>query len=448
MLVKLRRTQNAPSSSHFPIFSKRLYCLGRQLTWPLTFWGKMASQGPDRGKRVHPQHPSLRIFLTPNGKSRNWYAGFYHSGAFIRESMRTSDYDAALAKAGDWYADRQYEIRKGTFVPPSAAKFAALIGPALISMAARGKSTQYIKGARAALSSTSYVRRFFGDMPVARITSRTWDDFRIWLAAEREAEGRPRHSSRTLHQMKNVVNLVLKEAYVQRLIDERPRFEDSYKDQARDSRPRTRFSDDEYNALIVACGALIEKHEVNKTRWIDGSKEMFDFVRFMRATGMRVGECLRLRFSDVRIVSDSAVFGGEEQKVDTCRVLVPGGKMGGHPEFTSEPQAVGVYGAIARRRGIGSPHVSGELIFLRHHRDMFRQLLKESGLHVDAFGRRRDFVSLRHTYICSKLEQGVPVFDVARNTRTSVGVIEKHYARTLPARGALLNQYAFRLSPQ
>ena len=49
---------------------------------------------------------------------------------------------------------------------------------------------------------------------------------------------------------------------------------------------------------------------------------------------------------------------------------------------------------------------------------------------------KRDFVSLRATYICFRLLNGVPVYEVANNCRTSVAVIESSYARYLG--GAIL----------
>ena len=64
---------------------------------------------------------------------------------------------------------------------------------------------------------------------------------------------------------------------------------------------------------------------------------------------------------------------------------------------------------------------------------MFNAVLKDIGLkHTD--GRppvRRDFISLRHTYISFRLIAGAPIYDVANNCRTSVEVIEDHYARWL-----------------
>ena len=64
---------------------------------------------------------------------------------------------------------------------------------------------------------------------------------------------------------------------------------------------------------------------------------------------------------------------------------------------------------------------------------MFNDILEEIGLkHTD--GRppvKRDFISLRHTYISFRLLDGAPIYDIANNCRTSVEVIEQHYARWL-----------------
>ncbi|MDE8347016.1 MAG: hypothetical protein POH28_12725, partial [Acidocella sp.] len=36
--------------------------------------------------------------------------------------------------------------------------------------------------------------------------------------------------------------------------------------------------------------------------------------------------------------------------------------------------------------------------------------------------------SLRHTYICLRLMEGADIYQIAKNCRTSVEMIEKHYA--------------------
>jgi len=55
--------------------------------------------------------------------------------------------------------------------------------------------------------------------------------------------------------------------------------------------------------------------------------------------------------------------------------------------------------------------------------------------------KKRDLMSLRNTYICSCLERGVPVADIAQNCRTSMQMIDKHYAKWRDAANNLnLNQ--------
>ncbi len=64
---------------------------------------------------------------------------------------------------------------------------------------------------------------------------------------------------------------------------------------------------------------------------------------------------------------------------------------------------------------------------------MFNKVLEQCGLKTttDVPPRRRDLMSLRNTYICNRLLERANVYDIAKNCRTSVVMIENHYARWL-----------------
>jgi hypothetical protein len=59
---------------------------------------------------------------------------------------------------------------------------------------------------------------------------------------------------------------------------------------------------------------------------------------------------------------------------------------------------------------------------------MFNNILKRANLKLDRDGKARTSYSLRHTYICLRLMEGADIYQVAKNCRTSVEMIEKHYA--------------------
>jgi integrase len=59
---------------------------------------------------------------------------------------------------------------------------------------------------------------------------------------------------------------------------------------------------------------------------------------------------------------------------------------------------------------------------------MFNALLDRSELKLDRDGNRRTAYSLRHTYICMRLMEGADIYQIAKNCRTSVEMIEKFYA--------------------
>jgi len=52
-------------------------------------------------------------------------------------------------------------------------------------------------------------------------------------------------------------------------------------------------------------------------------------------------------------------------------------------------------------------------------------------LKFDRNGKARTAYSLRHSYICFRLLEGADIYQVAKNCRTSVEMIEKHYAAHL-----------------
>jgi integrase len=66
--------------------------------------------------------------------------------------------------------------------------------------------------------------------------------------------------------------------------------------------------------------------------------------------------------------------------------------------------------------------------FPKTHHELFNTILGELDLKVDREGQRRTFYSLRHTYICMRLMEGADVYQIAKNCRTSVKMIEEFYA--------------------
>ncbi|HEV2038153.1 MAG TPA: hypothetical protein VGQ96_06045, partial [Candidatus Eremiobacteraceae bacterium] len=67
-------------------------------------------------------------------------------------------------------------------------------------------------------------------------------------------------------------------------------------------------------------------------------------------------------------------------------------------------------------------------VFPGNHIKLFNGVLARSDLKLDRDGNRRTAYSLRHTYICMRLMEGADIYQIAKNCRTSVEMIEKFYA--------------------
>ena len=381
----------------------------------------------------HPDYKRLHIFQTPNGKSENWYCGTYHKGRFLRKTTGTPVLSDALRFAADWYEDRRYEIKHGIIA--EHAKPLRQFVPGTLARLRASRSEGYCNSLELTLADNRELMSFFRDHAVDRITSSAWDEFRQHVTQSRAAAGSPALSEGTYHQWKNALRLVLKQAQLEKAIADVPQFTDLLKQARKQTKPRVYFNPLEWETLWRASLANIKEHEKTGSRWIADAHELHDYLVFMVHTGLRVGESKKLVIKDVEIVSDG-------DRTEMCRVQVRQGKRGPGIcySFIRAPVA---FRRIVRRRQIADPRTCSEPLFLKHHHEAFRALLKRTGLYRDAFGNKRDFVSLRHTHICFALGRGVKIQDIAKNTRTSVQMIEKHYAALLPPSSEALNQRAW-----
>jgi integrase len=113
--------------------------------------------------------------------------------------------------------------------------------------------------------------------------------------------------------------------------------------------------------------------------------------------------------------------------------MVKGGKLG----YLNKPtKMVGLVDAVRafERLKLLTPNAQAkDLLFPVNPREAIHQILEGAGLRLDEDGQKRTAKSFRHTFIMTRLLGGVSVFTIARNCRTSVKMIERHYGSHLNA---------------
>jgi hypothetical protein len=129
---------------------------------------------------------------------------------------------------------------------------------------------------------------------------------------------------------------------------------------------------------------------------------------------------------------------------DYLYLPIPTSKLHDKP-ITSMPRAAWAYQQLLdfqKRRGYGQAE---DFLFLPEHsnrqtayRTLTRQfdvVLNDTALRVGKDGSQRTLYSLRHTAIMYRLMFGgdINLLTLARNARTSVGMIERFYASQLEA---------------
>jgi len=362
-----------------------------------------------------------KVHVFKRGGSPFWWVGFHYKGKYIRKTSKQTDEGAAKAFAHDWYFKKQTEIASGDIAGPkyqfdAVQKLAIKHYKSLVARRLRSQKT--LDGIESILESR--VTPYFKKFSVSSIDNTTWQRFK-----DKMVEDHPKITRGTLHQYKNAVRTVLNEAFRQGYIKVLPAFKDEYNTKKNEmSRPW--FNPIEYRRLHRSIAAHANKLKKKDKLQFSYAMELYDYVMIATNTGMRVGELRSCKISDVQIEVEKET--GKEYLV--IRNIV--GKRG-TGICQSYYGAVEPFRRIIERRKITKPSECDEPLFLIHHRVMFNKILEKSGLKYSKTTppAKRDFVSLRATYICFRLMNGVPVYDVAKNCRTSVAMIEQAYTKHL-----------------
>jgi len=156
-------------------------------------------------------------------------------------------------------------------------------------------------------------------------------------------------------------------------------------------------------------------------------------IGFMVNSFIRPGDLVKMRHRHVEVVRGKNTY---------LRLTLPETKLHTAPIVTMYP-AVRIYQQIQQHQLAKNRAKPNDYLFLPEipNRNyaltvlsfMFNWVLEHTGLKLNPHGHPRSLYSLRHSAITFRLlyGQGIDLVTLARNARTSVEVINNHYASTV-----------------
>jgi len=356
-----------------------------------------------------------KVHVYRRDNSSLWQCSTYLAGKNRRVSTKEDGLAKAKDFAEDWFLGLRGKVRNGEITSEKTFREAAVQFEREYQIITEGqRNAEYVEGHSTRLR--LHLIPFFGDMGLSAITPGQVQEYRIHRHEEAVKEyGKPPARS-TMHQEIVVLRQTLKAAVRHRWLDRLPDLSEPYRASGKISH-RAWFSPEEYKKLYEATRRRARTPKNPRYKWESG--QLHDYVLFMANTGLRPDEASHLEYRDVKIVED------EGSKETILEIEVRGKRGVGYCKSTSG--AVKPFQRLVERN---KPQPT-DLIFPKTHRQLFNTILDEEGLKKDREGQPRTAYSLRHTYICLRLMEGADIYQIAKNCRTSVEMIEKYYASHL-----------------
>ena len=384
-----------------------------------------------------PEHHSLmggKLHVYRRENSGKWQCSTFLNGRNWRVSSKEDSLSHAKDFAEDWYLELKGKSRAGVLKTGKLFKEAAQRFIDEFEVITQGqRSPIYVQGHKDRIK--NYLNPFFGNMVLPEITAGRIQDYRIHRMKNSIKGKPPAHS--TLHQEIVCLRQILKTANRHGWIDYLPNMSPPYQKSTKISH-RAWFSPDDYKKLYNAT----RERAMNppKKRWRWSCEQLHDYVLFMANTGLRPDEALRLQFRDIEIVDDTStnktileIQVRGKRGVGYCKsmpgAVEPFRRLRERPRPVSAALAEGEEDKIVQKVGAVSVKPKPtDLVFPKTHHELLNDILDEEKLKFDREGQRRTAYSLRHTYISMRLMEGADIYQIAKNCRTSVEMIEKYYA--------------------
>jgi len=382
----------------------------------------------------------VKLYRRDDG-GEHWFCSTYFQGKNRRKSTKSDSLPHAEEIAEGWYLELRGKSRAGLLDGPAGPTFnqAADIFEDEYEVSTNGeRSARWVLEHKNHLK--NHLKPFLGKKGVAEITADTAQEYRIHRA-KTSRTGKP-PARNTLDNEIITLRLVMKVALRKGWITGLPDFSAPYKKQMKVIR-RPWFTPEEYKALYTATRNYARA--ATRERQRHEAEELHDQVLFLGNTGLRPDEAKNLEHRDVRMVKDDAT--GElillievrgKRGAGYCKsraeAVKPYQRLLNRPKWTPQgrkPRSKKALAAISavEQRPAELPKPTDK-VFPGNHIKLFNRILKDEkvNLKFDRDGKAHTFYSLRHYYICQRLMEGADIYALAKNCRTSVEMIQKHYA--------------------
>ncbi len=351
-----------------------------------------------------------KVHIYKRENSSIWQCSTYLAGKNRRTTTKEDSLSLAKEFAEDWYLELRGKQRAGEITNEKIFKKASVQFEREYTVITEGqRNAKYVQDHKSRLK--NHLVPYFGEMGLSQITAGAVQEYRI---SRLDTTGGNRPPSRsTMHHEIVTLRQVLKTAIRYGWLKYLPDMSMPYGASGKITH-RAWFSHEEYKKLYEATRRHSRKGKGKPWQW--ASEQLHDYVLFMANTGIRPDEANCLEYRDVEIVDDTATN-------ETILEIEVRGKRGvGYCKSTT-----GAVRPFERLKERNSPEPTDRL-FPANHKKQFNKILNEEDLKFDRDGNRRTAYSLRHSYICFRLLEGADIYQIAKNCRTSVEMIEKYYA--------------------
>ncbi|WP_412063852.1 tyrosine-type recombinase/integrase [Rhizobium sp. SYY.PMSO] len=418
---------------------------------------------------LHSLKQSKDPFVLFQRDGTNWSMRYTMNSRQIRKSLGTSDETEAHRRANEIWHEQNYRLKNGMSISEHAFNDVAEEFVKKIEDEAERKE----RSADHAYFWPPKIRRFligyFGEKPIDKITPPDIERYLEWrktywtsgpgsdiekIRVERE-DGRvfsrpaPRKiaSLSTIKGEMVIIRSLFQQAvrwgYCQQIVIPNPVV------RKRIDNRRPGFTPEEYEKLFNTALARISELQP-KTKDVkakDGREwtmkftpkniradriRLYCYIEIMAHSGMRPTEAKNLTWANIIGFRECKNKPIGEQDV---RLQVRGkGKHGTSIPLLDVIPALSMLWDMFEKE-VGREPEDDDPVFadaegkqILSFKRSFNELLKAAGLEYDYRGVRRTPYSLRHYYISTMLIKGASIYDVALNTRTSLQMIEQHYA--------------------